>query len=185
MLPNVGRGRPRVYCSPSCRVRAHRRRNVMPAEMTARPRWVRWRSWKRDGRVTKLPIQVTGTMASSTDPGTWSTYGEALASSSGTGLGFMLGDGIGCIDLDHCIDDDGNLSDLARDVLAVCPPTFVELSQSGRGLHIFGLMPEAPGRNRGGVEVYSKARFIAMTGNRYKGSPSVLADLAEIRSMLI
>lgn len=152
--------------------------------MTSRARWVRWKPWKRDGRVTKLPVQIDGQMASSTDPGTWASFAEANGSTAGTGLGFMLGDGIGCIDLDHCIDDDGTISELAANLLERCPDTFCEISQSGHGLHIFGLMPEAPGRRHNGIEIYSRARFIAMTGNRLRATPSTLADLTELHREL-
>lgn len=44
---------------------------------------------------------------------------------------------------------------------------------SGTGLHIFLPMPEGRGRKvrDGGVsvEVYSRARYIAVTGDRYEG----------------
>ena len=66
------------------------------------------------------------------------------------------------------------------------PETFIEVSQSGNGLHIFGLLPESPGRNKGnGVEVYSVGRFIAMTGNRYDSAPSSLADISELVADII
>ena len=100
-------------------------------------------------------------------------------------MGFVLGDGIGCIDLDGCLDEKGRPSEFAQKVLAACPATFIEVSQSGRGLHIFGLLPEAPGRAREGVEVYSAGRFIAMTGRRWGSSPRLLADLSKVRSMLL
>ena len=122
-------------------------------------------------------------MASSTDPSTWSTYADALEATHGAGLGYMLGDGVGCIDLDHCIAG-GEIEPWAREIIDSCPGTYVEVSQSGEGVHIFGLMPEAPGRRRGNIEVYSKARFIAMTMNRMHGAPAALADISHIRTML-
>ena len=165
-------------CSAKCRKRVSRRTKQapFPVEMTEKARWIRREKSKR-------PVTITGRAASSTNAGTWSTFPEAAASSVGAGLGFVLGDGVGCIDLDHCITD-GVVADWASSILDRCPPTFIEVSQSGEGLHIFGLLPEGPGRNirRGdsAVEFYSVGRYIAMTGDRFGGSPSSLADLSEV-----
>ena len=179
-----GRGRPQVYCSEACRKRDRRSREL-PREMTSRDRWVRWALVPRRGKSTKVPLTLAGRHASSTNATTWATYSDARASKVGDGLGFVLGDGTGCIDLDGCLDEKGRPSEFAQKVLAACPATFIEVSQSGRGLHIFGLLPEAPGRAREGVEVYSAGRFIAMTGRRWGSSPRLLADLSKVRSMLL
>lgn len=151
--------------------------------MTEKARWIRWELVNRKGRATKVPLTIADRAASSTDSGTWSTFTEAHDSTVGAGLGFVLGDGVGCIDLDHCITG-GVVADWASAILDRCPPTFIEVSQSGEGLHIFGLLPEGPGRNirRGdaAVEFYSAGRYIAMTGDRFGGAPSSLADLSEV-----
>lgn len=170
------------FCSTKHRVYASRKPRF-PREMTEKTCWIRWKPVARGEKITKKPITVTGKSASSTDAGTWSSFPEANASTEGVGLGFVLGGGIGCIDLDHCITD-GVVADWAQAILDRCPPTFIEVSQSGEGLHIFGLIPEGPGRNirRGdtAVEFYSADRYIAMTGDRFKVSPSSLADLSEV-----
>lgn len=78
----------------------------------------------------------------------------------------MLGDGLGCWDLDHCFDG-GRLVPWAAEALAsIDSPLWVERSMSGEGLHVFVRAAEAPGR-RGRVEFYSRARFIAVTGDRF------------------
>lgn len=79
----------------------------------------------------------------------------------------MLGDGFGCIDLDGCVSPDGSVTQLAQEVLDSNPDAWVELSLSGRGLHVWGLLPEGPGRRLPGLEVYSKSRFIAL-GSTYR-----------------
>jgi primase-polymerase (primpol)-like protein len=174
------------YCSAAHRVAANRakKRSVLPAEMTARDRWMRWELVRRGDKWTKRPITIAGRAASSTNAATWAAHSDAAASAAGVGLGFALGDGIGCIDLDDCIRADGSLEPWAADILASCPPTFMEVSQSGAGIHIFGLLPEAPGRNLRSagatVEVYSTGRFIAVTGTRFGAAPSRLADLSEV-----
>lgn len=128
-------------------------------ELRAADRWTR--------RAGKRPLTIDGKAASSTNPGTWASYADARASTVGSGLGFMLGDGFGCIDIDHCVSPDGSISELARRVLAANPDAWVELSLSGTGLHVWGLLPEQPGRCRDGLEVYSRGRFIAL-GTTYR-----------------
>ncbi|WP_420111534.1 hypothetical protein [Pseudactinotalea sp.] len=117
--------------------------------------------------MTKVPTQVDGRNAKSTDPSTWSTYSEASTSTVGNGLGFALGHRFACLDLDGCVSPDGSLSELAQRVLADNPDAWVELSVSGTGLHVWGLMDEQPGRMLPGLEVYSQGRFIAL-GTTYR-----------------
>lgn len=156
--------------------------------MTKNDRWMRWELKKRADRATKRPITVAGASASSTNAETWSSFAAANRSKVGAGIGYALGSGIGCIDLDHCIVD-GELQPWAADILSACPDTFIEVSQSGSGLHIFGLLAESHGRNirRGetAIEVYSTGRFIAMTGKRFKDSPARLADISELVKSII
>lgn len=168
----VNSGRTPRYCSGRCRTAAYRARRAeqLPADMRALPRWT--------SAAGKRPITPTGTPASSTDPGTWSSYSEV----AGGPRGVMLGGGLACIDLDHCIGPRGGLSALARAVLAAVPGAVVEKSISGRGLHVFGLLPEAPGIRRAGVEVYSRARFIRTTEDIYR--PGSLVDLSPALDVL-
>lgn len=165
------------FCGSNCRLKAHRkarRAAELPTEMRSRRRFLRYTK-------TKRPITVTGLSASSTNADTWSSHAEALASSKGEGVGFVLGDGIGCIDLDHCIQD-GIVAGWAQAVLDNNPDTYVEVSRSGEGLHIFGLLDESAGRNfRDGVrsiEFYSVGRYIALTGRRFRSAPVRLAALS-------
>ena len=155
------------FCSNACRQRAYRRRRTpIPAEMTVRPRWVRHDASKR-------PLTVFGGAASVTDSRTWTTYEKAAASTVGTGLGIVLGDGLGCIDLDHCIER-GVLAPWAREIVDEWRDraVFIEVSMSGTGLHLFAPMPEGPGRRiRDGernIETYSRARYVAVTGRRWQ-----------------
>lgn len=186
-----GRSRPRRYCSRGCQQKAYRARNAVafPGEMRERDRWMRYRLVPRGGKVTKEPTQVNGRRASSTAPHTWSSFATAKGSEVGAGLGFALGEGIGCVDLDGALVD-GVVQTWAREILDRCPETFVEVSQSGNGLHIFGLLPEGPGRNRrlsdeAGIEFYSAGRFMAVTGRRHDGAPLSLANLEGLVSSLL
>ena len=163
------------FCSTKCRVYASReakRGPVLPPEMTSQARFVRY-------TARKVPRTVDGQSASSTNASTWSTFEAASSSLVGEGLGYVLGAGVGCIDLDHAIVD-GSVADWAQAVLDSNPSTYTEVSRSGEGLHIFGLLNEAPGRKiRDGrnIEVYSVGRYIALTGKRHGAAPATLAPL--------
>lgn len=149
--------------------------------MAAQKKWVKCQG--------KRPIQTNGRAASTAKPITWTTISQVAASTAGDGYGYMLGDGIGCIDLDHCIYADGTLTALAASILAACPDTYVEVSASGAGLHIFGMISEGPGWKRDGVEIYSRERFIRMTGRRFERpgrgpAPILLANLDDLAAQL-
>lgn len=108
---------------------------------------------------------------------------------AGVGLGFVLdGDGIACIDLDHCLAD--GVPDAATErLLSRLPRTFIEISPSGDGLHVWGVAEVRRGRRtvRGGVatEVYGTGRYITVTGRRFRNSPTRLADLTEVLAAII
>lgn len=140
------------------------------------PRWVR--------HLRKVPKTVAGKAASSTDARTWSPYEVAVNSRVGDGLGFVLnGDGIACVDLDHCIND-GVLEPWAEEILERTPATYVEVSPSGTGLHIFGFATVGAGRNLGGVEFYDRGRYMTVTGKRWGKAPRQLADISGLIASL-
>lgn len=182
-LPRAGRGRPPRFCSPRHRIAAHRLRRsqpTIPAELTARDRWVRRGPDKR-------PVTPDGAPASSTDPSTWAPH--TAAAGSGAALGFVLnGDGIVCIDLDHCVTDDV-VAPWAAAILESCPPTYTEVSPSGTGLHVWGYGSVQRGRrirraDGACIEVYGTGRYIAL-GSRHAAAPLELADLTEVIDSLL
>lgn len=149
------------FCSNACRQKAYRARKAQQplAEFHCERRWVR-----ADG---KRPIMPCGSPASSTDPATWLRFSDVQAG-AGDGFGVMLGGGLGCYDLDHCIVD-GALEGWALQVLDGIPEpvVFTEVSMSGTGLHVFVRAGESPGARRGNVERYTRARFIRVTGKKF------------------
>ena len=159
---------------------ASRARRAIPAEMRERRRWVR-----RD--ENKIPLMArSGRRASPTAPGTWAHHDVATHSSHGVGLGYVLrqGDGIVCIDLDHCVRPDGSLEPWAQRIVDRAPATFVETSPSGTGLHLWGRgeMPRGRRIRRGdgaNIEVYGTGRYIAL-GERWRSTPLELADLTSL-----
>lgn len=163
------------FCSGRCRVAAHRRPGL-PADLTSRPRWVRHRA--------KVPLTLAGRHASTTDSTTWATYADAAGSDVGDGLGFVFnGDGIAGIDLDHCLTN-GVLADWAQEIIDRCPTTYIEISPSGTGLHIFGRAYVGAGRRRDGVEVYDRGRYFTVTGRHFGKPTRKLADITGLISSL-
>lgn len=167
-------------CSPRCRTALHRSRQPAiraPRELEEQARWVRYNE-------RKVPLTLAGKAASSTDPSTWTSYREAATSKVGAGPGFVLnGDRIVCVDLDHCLER-GKLTPWAARILAAMPNTYVEVSPSGDGLHIWGLGDVGRGRRipvagGGSLEIYGRGRYITVTGKRFGSCPRRLAELPE------
>lgn len=149
------------FCSSQHRVYAHRAAKNPLAELRRHRRWVLWDDQKR-------PRTIDGHMASSTDPTTWATAKQLAGHDR---IGYVLGNGIGCIDIDHCLDK-GNLDYEAELFLDDYRGHYIEISPSGTGLHIWGTAAEGPGTKRrvNGVfvERYTTGRFITITGNVYQ-----------------
>lgn len=163
-------------------------RNGFPKELAALPNWVCWRlepDKKAEGRTTKVPYSPKNALkASSNKPNTWGTLDEALLfmdKYTFTGVGFVFTEesGIVGIDIDHCLDEHGNPNEIAAAILEKLPQTYIEISPSGTGLHIFirGRLP--PGGNKNsqhGVEMYASRRYFTMTGNQYSKSVDLIAE---------
>lgn len=163
-------------------------------------RWVLWRNEQRNGRATKIPKQITGKEASSTDPQTWATRAacEAARERIGAdGVGIILGDlgngyTLAGIDLDSCITA-GTTAPWAQEVLNQFG-TYTELSPSLTGCKLFfllraGDMPrvrdllgkdrlgrswkaEAVGDHPPGIEFYTGGRYFTVT-DKALGEPDL------------
>lgn len=147
--------------------------------MTSRPNWVT--------HLQKVPRIPFGAFASSADPATWRDYRtacKAAALGNVDGIGFVFdGSGIVGIDLDDCLHD-GLLEDWAAEIVVACAGTYIELSPSGRGLHIFGRGMVGNGYRRPGVEVYDRGRYFTVTGLRWDNAPARLADIQSVADAL-
>lgn len=136
-----------------------------------------WIVWNLIGKTesfkgTKVPFQTKNPYmkASTTDPKTWSSFGEALAIAnlhklSGVGYVFTEEQNIVAIDIDSCII--GNEpDDNAKKLLELFKgKTYIEKSVSGTGYHILckGMIPE--NRKIKTIEVYTQGRYFAITGD--------------------
>jgi putative DNA primase/helicase len=139
----------------------------IPEELRVRPQWVVWKAV--GDKPDKVPYSArTGRRASSTDLLTWGTFEEALeAYENGeyAGLGFVFssGDPYTGIDLDNCVDEDGEIALWALEIARYLD-SYTELSATATGLHII-VRGDVPNRRNGDVEVYSSKRFFTVTGH--------------------
>jgi putative DNA primase/helicase len=139
----------------------------IPEELRVRPQWVVWKAV--GDKPEKVPYSArTGRRASSTDLLTWATFQEALEAyenSDYAGLGFVFSsaDPYTGIDLDDCVDADGEIAGWALEIVRYFD-SYTELSASGTGLHII-VRGNVPNRRKDEVEVYSSKRFFTVTGH--------------------
>lgn len=161
--------------------------DVIPDELRACNQWVVWKYVTRDGKPTKMPIDAkTGRAADSTEKDTWSTFEQARAyyeqhqDIAGIGFVFSKDDPYIGIDLDSCINENGEIAEWAKEFIEVAS-TYSEISPSGKGVKMFlkGTMPSEKGRKKayetGAVEMYSQNRFFTITGRHLEGTPTVIS----------
>lgn len=136
--------------------------------------WILWKKEKDSkGRTTKIPYSANyNGKAQSNNSSTWCNYNKAkflYESSNGLydGIGIVLSkkDNIVFIDIDHCFED-GKISEQAENIIRLFSNSYVELSQSGEGIHILtiGTIPRCFKNSKNGIEMYNDKRFVAFTG---------------------
>jgi len=149
------------------------------------PQYIVWKSVPVPGaKPLKVPVNyMTGLKCSAHDSENWTDYATALRQMSfvgGAGVGFVLtpADPHVCIDLDACLQSDGTWSPFAQDIINRFPGAAIELSHSGKGLHLWG-QATAPLNHRTrskdvpGLEMYSVGRFIALGPQFFSGDPGL------------
>ena len=152
----------------------------VPAELKARRQWVCWRAETRDGKPTKIPYQVSGRKAQSNQADTWTDYQtvcDHLDDFSGIGFVFSGDDPYCGIDLDHCLDAQGELKDWAKPIVdRIKGVGYGERSPSGHGIKFWTratLPTEAKHKayivkGADAIEAYDQLRYFTVTG-RGKG----------------
>ncbi|SEK33730.1 phage NrS-1 polymerase family protein [Haloferax larsenii] len=157
-------------------------RAALPDELLDRPQWVGWRTQTAGGNETKIPLDVNGGYASATDASTWTTFDEALAyatAGEADGVGFVFTDEdpyVG-VALDACRERETGATEDWAQVIVDRLDSYTEVDPSGSGYHVIvrGSLP--PGGDRtGGLELYERARFLTVTGDRVDETPDCAAD---------
>ena len=156
----------------------------IPQELKNNASFCVWKLEKRRGKPTKVPYNPrTGQLAKTNDAATFSDFGTAMkayAMGGWDGIGYRVSEGIGAIDIDHCIREDGSLNDVAASILGIFSDAYFERSPSGTGLRgFFRLSPDFAydktvyyiNNRQHGLEVYLPGvtnRFVTVTGDTYR-----------------
>ena len=156
----------------------------IPSELKENASFCLWRLEKRQGKPTKVPYDPrTGQLAKTNDPATFADFATAMkayAMGGWDGIGYRVSEGIGAIDIDHCIREDGSLNDVAASIMSFFPDTYFERSPSGTGLRgFFRLSPDFAydktvyyiNNRKHGLEVYLPGvtnRFVTVTGDVFR-----------------
>jgi putative DNA primase/helicase len=167
----------------------------IPSELHDFEHWVCWRYQARaDGKPAKVPIVplsgVVGEAANVSRPESWKDYFTAwmyivwadhpktrqYVPTDIEGLGFVFSenDPYAGIDLDDCVDENGEIADWAARIIEQVD-SYTEFSPSGTGIHILveGELPSGGVRN-GQIEMYDSARYFTITGAHVSGTPTTI-----------
>lgn len=130
-------------------------------------------------KPAKVPYNPrTGEKASVADPSTFASFGETLQrlTPQYNGIGVLVANGLGAIDLDDAIDANGNPTPEAADIIRRMD-CYVEVSPSGRGYRLlFNVRPELHfdsslyyiNNQQRHIEVYlsgATQKYVTVTGN--------------------
>lgn len=138
-------------------------------------------SKKRPGKTDKFPVDHrSGKVANAHDSNIWLSSQEAISIAKSMGRNYGVGfvftphDPFFFIDIDGCLEPCGTKwSPLAINLLSAFSGAAVEVSSSGKGLHIIakGSSPEHSCKNINlNLEFYTSGRFVALTGLNIIGS---------------
>ena len=173
----------------------------IPAELKSSCRFCTWKMERgaKSSRLTKVPYKPgTNRKAQTNNPDTFSDFTDAMkayAMGGYDGIGIRVASGIGAIDIDHCIREDGTLNDVAASVLGIFKDAYFERSPSGSGLrgffqvdadYIFDKTVYYINNRTHGLEVYlpgATNRFVTVTGDQYRPG-SVPHDMAALQTVL-
>lgn len=170
-------------------------RNI-PSELKLNGLWCGWKLTNKG----KEPFNLsTGLHAKSNDETTFSTYPILLNNLhkylkfendkqiGGIGLGIFRG--YSAVDIDHCVDENGNLSEMARDIIDFCK-SYTEYSPSRTGIRIIFKTQIKINKeeyyinnHNNGLEIYisdNTNKFVSITGNKISGDTINEIDITYI-----
>jgi P4 family phage/plasmid primase-like protien len=166
----------------------------IPIELKQIPRWVLWRLIEKgEGESSywsKMPTQVNGFAASSTNPATWTDFISVQAAYqsnpdkySGIGFVFTKDDNLVGVDLDDVYELGVGFTNAAMQQIAESIDGYMEISPSGTGVKIFTRAQEFAAHKDSsiGFEAYATGRFFTVTGHKLSGRvPAEAQDLTNV-----
>lgn len=135
----------------------------------------------KPGKWDKFPADWrTGTIVDAHDGRYWTTHSQAIASAANMGQSYGVGyvfteaDPFWFLDIDNCLLADGSgWNEIATMLCGYFAGAAIEVSVSGKGLHIFGCgsVPEhGCDNNEYDFQFYTSRRFVALTGTNITGN---------------
>src|SRR5208337_4072935 len=110
------------------------------------------------------------------------TYNHILGVGYGVGFVFTKDDPYFFIDIDDCLSQDNSWSALSLEIASHFPGASIEISSSGKGLHIIGrghaLEHACKSSTYANIEFYTQQRFVALTGTSAIGNVDTVHDPA-------
>jgi hypothetical protein len=166
----------------------------VPAWLKDLPQWLLWRYEPHpepEKKPRKVPYQLDGRRASSTDPNTWAPYDAVqefylLHQDDFTGLGFVFTeqDPFCGVDLDDCVDPNGTIAPWALEIIKALN-TYAEISPSGEGVKLIARakLPGPNGKHKpyadGAVGLFDHARYFAITNRHLPDTPTTAEERQE------
>ena len=160
--------------------------NGIPKYMREHARFCFWKLEMKEERLTKVPYNPNSPKsgAQTNNPETFGTLAQAMEAyqqNGGDGIGVLNDQGLWGIDIDHCIDENGQFSEMAQDIIRTMnSPT--EYSPRGGGVHIYFMAANVKyskdryyiNRQKIGLEVYpsgASPKYLTVTGRHVEGTP--------------
>ena len=160
---------------------------MIPNELKELKQWIIWK--KVNDRDKQPHSPKTLQMKEWNLKESWVNFKDAInicKKNKFTGIGFVFSFPYVGIDLDNCIEDDGMMNELARDITNKID-TFTEYSKSGKGLHLYCKVTEpVEALKTKTVEVYGEGRFFVVTGKELDiNQDEVTEQTANIKNILL
>ncbi|MBQ9698179.1 MAG: hypothetical protein IJV46_06545, partial [Acidaminococcaceae bacterium] len=146
----------------------------IPEFLKAQPWWINWKPVFLDGKAKKLPTLGESVLRGQYWENAGRPFADALRTmpeNGGVSLLLSLQNELACIDIDDCNASDARLQKIKQ----LAPDAWYELSPSGHGVHVWGILPDKrsyllSGRKTIGYcgkdyEWYASGRGITVTGH--------------------
>ncbi len=159
------------------------------------PRWVSWRYETKQGHRTKVPYSAYGTRADVKNPKCLAPASElSLQKADGIGFVFLPEQPEKGVDLDACLDEQGNPLPWARDIIEMLD-SYTEISPSGIGVKVFFKGPKVikidrktvswPSQREKNHEIaFYTCGYFTVTGQVFRDRPVREVDESTIQRVL-